>query len=99
MYENDQRKKIDTLGDIDNKTPTHMAVTYAISKGNFKEKFSKSNSQGNEQKLLYPKNQHDSLNQLQFLDIKNRPYKKLHRFLIPEFNLAINKVISNDSWE
>ena len=32
MYENDQRKKIDTLGDFDNKTPTHMAATHAISK-------------------------------------------------------------------
>ena len=31
-YENDQRKKIDTLRDFDNKTPTHMAVTHAISK-------------------------------------------------------------------
>ena len=32
IYENDQRKKIDTLGDFDNKTPTHMAATHAISK-------------------------------------------------------------------
>ena len=32
MYENDQLKKIDTLGDFDNKTPTHMAATHAISK-------------------------------------------------------------------
>ena len=32
MHENDQRKKIDTLGDFDNKTPTHMAATHAISK-------------------------------------------------------------------
>ena len=31
-HKNDQRKKIDTLGDYDNKTPTHMAVTHAISK-------------------------------------------------------------------
>ena len=32
IYENDQRKKIGTLGDFDNKTPTHMAATHAISK-------------------------------------------------------------------
>ena len=32
MYENDQLKKIDTLGDFDNKTPTHKAATQAISK-------------------------------------------------------------------
>ena len=32
MHENDQRKKIDTLGDFDNKTPTHMAATQAFSK-------------------------------------------------------------------
>ena len=32
MYENDQRKTIDTLGDFDNKTPTHMAATLTISK-------------------------------------------------------------------
>ena len=32
MYENDQHNKIDTLGDFDNKTPTHMAATHAISK-------------------------------------------------------------------
>ena len=32
MHENDQRKKIDTLGDFDSKTPTHMAATHAISK-------------------------------------------------------------------
>ena len=29
---NDQRKKIGTLGDFDNKTHTHMAATHAISK-------------------------------------------------------------------
>ena len=32
MYKNDQCKKIDILGDFDNKTPTHMAATHAISK-------------------------------------------------------------------
>ena len=32
IYENDQRKKIGTLGDFDNKTPTHMAATHAILK-------------------------------------------------------------------
>ena len=32
MHENDQRKNIDRLGDFDNKTPTHMATTHAISK-------------------------------------------------------------------
>ena len=32
MCENDQRKKIDTLSDFYNKTPTHMTVTHAISK-------------------------------------------------------------------
>ena len=32
MYENDRHKKIDTLGDFDNKTSTHMATTHAISK-------------------------------------------------------------------
>ena len=32
MHENDQGKKIDILGDFDNKTPTHMAATHAISK-------------------------------------------------------------------
>ena len=32
MYENNQRKKIDTLGHFDNKTPKHMAVTHAIEK-------------------------------------------------------------------
>ena len=31
-YENDQRKKIYTLGDFEKKTPTHMAATHAISK-------------------------------------------------------------------
>ena len=32
IYEKDQRKKIGTLGDFDNNTPTHMAATHAISK-------------------------------------------------------------------
>ena len=32
MYENDQRKKIDTSSDFGNITPTHMAATHAISK-------------------------------------------------------------------
>ena len=32
IYENDQRKKIDTLSDFDNKTPTHVTATHAISK-------------------------------------------------------------------
>ena len=32
MHENNQRKKIDTLGDFDNTTPTLMATTHAISK-------------------------------------------------------------------
>ena len=31
-YQNDQRNKLYTLGDFENKTPTHMAATYAISK-------------------------------------------------------------------
>ena len=41
IYENDQRKKIGTLGDFDNKTSTHMAATHAISKSkrNFQNRF------------------------------------------------------------
>ena len=31
-YQNDQRNKIYTIGDFDNKTPTYMAATHAISK-------------------------------------------------------------------
>jgi len=45
---------------------------------NFKNwaKISKSNSQGIEQKLLYPQNQHDSLNQFQFSEIKKSSTEK-----------------------
>ena len=63
-HKNDQRKKIDTLGDYDNKTPTHMAVTHPISKNS--AKFSKSNSQGIGPKIGYAQNQQDSLNHFQF---------------------------------
>ena len=31
-YQNDHRNKIYVLGDFENKTPTHMAATHAISK-------------------------------------------------------------------
>ena len=31
MYENDRRKKLNDLGDFENKTPTHMDETHAIS--------------------------------------------------------------------
>ena len=31
-YQNDQRNKIYTLSDFENKTPTYMAATHAISK-------------------------------------------------------------------
>jgi len=32
IYQNDQRKKVITLDDFQNKTPTHTAATHAISK-------------------------------------------------------------------
>ena len=32
IYQNDQRKKVITLDDFQNKTPTHTAATQAISK-------------------------------------------------------------------
>ena len=31
MYENDRRKKLNALGDFDNKTPTHMDAIHTIS--------------------------------------------------------------------
>ena len=31
MHENDRRKNLNTFGDFDNKTPTHMDATQAIS--------------------------------------------------------------------
>ena len=41
IYKNDQRKKIDTFKDFENKTPTRMDSTYAISKSerNFQNRF------------------------------------------------------------
>jgi hypothetical protein len=41
MYENDQRKKIDTLSDFGNITPKHLVVAQAISKSkrNFQNRF------------------------------------------------------------
>ena len=32
MHENDRGKKLNTFGDFENKTPTHMDATHAISK-------------------------------------------------------------------
>ena len=32
LYEIDQRKKLNTLGDFENQTPTHIDVTHAFSK-------------------------------------------------------------------
>ena len=49
IYEIDQRKKLNTLDDFENQTPTHIDVTHA---------FSKSNSQGIDLKPLYLQNRH-----------------------------------------
>ena len=41
IYKNDQRKKIHTFKDYENKKPTHMDATHAISKSerNFQNRF------------------------------------------------------------
>ena len=41
IYKNDQRKKIDTFNDFENKKPTHMNASYAISRSerNFPNRF------------------------------------------------------------
>ena len=32
VYQNDQRNKVNSLGDFKNETPTHMSTTHAFSK-------------------------------------------------------------------
>ena len=63
MYENDRRKKLNALGDFENKTPTHMDETHAIS--NSERNFQNPNSQGIGSNFLYHQNQHDLLSQFQ----------------------------------
>ena len=41
IYENDQHKKIDSFGDFERETPTHIGATYA-----FSNKFEKKNKVG-----------------------------------------------------
>ena len=59
IYEIDQRKKLNTLGDFENQTPTNIDATYAFSKNlqNFQNRSPKI-----EPKSLYFQNRHKSLN-------------------------------------
>ena len=69
MYENDRRKKLNALGDFENKTPTHMDETHAISNSerNFQIRIPREipRSEGIGSNFLYPQNQHDLLSQFQ----------------------------------
>ena len=71
IYQIDQCKKINSLGDLGNETTTHMGATHAIPK--FHPKISKSNSQEIGHKLLYPQIWLDLLNLFRYSDITNSP--------------------------
>ena len=64
IYEIDQRKKFNTLGDFKYQTPTHIVTTHAFSK--ILQKFENRIPRELDQKV----DQHDSLNHFQFFEIK-----------------------------
>ena len=59
---------------FERETPTHISATHAFSK-KFEKKI-KSDFHGIGPKFLYPRNQHESLNQFQFFKIKKSPTQK-----------------------
>ena len=75
MYENDQRKKIDTLGDFYNKTPTHMAATHAISKS--KRNFQNRIPRELDKNLYIPRISMIHWISSNLLKLKNRQQKKV----------------------
>ena len=64
MSGNDQCIKINTSGDFEIETPSHISTTHAISKP--EQKFLK-----NGRKLSYPQIQRNTLNHFQYSDIRN----------------------------
>ena len=65
MYETDQRKKLNNLGDFENKTPTPIGTTNAFSK--ILQTFQNSIPREFDQKLdIQQENQQDPLNHCQF---------------------------------
>ena len=70
-YENDQCIKINTLGDFEIETPTHISTTHAISKSdrNFQNRF----PMELDEKFLYSQNQFASLNRFQVFGIEKSP--------------------------
>jgi len=80
-YQNDQRNKIYTLGDFENKTPTHMAATYAISKS--ERLFQNRIPRKLDKNFYIPKISMIHLIGYNFLKYKNRSYKKV--MSIPTF--------------
>ena len=74
-YQNDQRKKIYTLSEFENKTPTHMAVTHAISKS--ERSFQNRIPRELDKKFYIPKISMIHIIGYNFLKYKNRSYKKV----------------------
>ena len=75
-YRSDQRNKMYTLADFENKKPTHMIATHAISK-------SERNFQNQIPRRL------DKILTESLSILKNACIKKLRRFLVPKFKLRL----------
>jgi len=80
-YQNDERKKIYTLGDFENKTPTHMAATHAISKS--ERGFQNRIPRKLDKKFYILKISMIYWIGSNFLKLKNRPQKKVISISIP----------------
>ena len=83
IYKNDQRKKIDTFKDFENKTPTHMDATHAISKSerNFQNRFPRELDENFDTPRI------SLMNGISSNFIKRK--KRLHKKVISTFNPVI----------
>ena len=90
MYQNGKRNNIYTLGDFENKTPTHMAATHAIS--NLSDVF-KIEFPWHWTKTFISPDSAWYIESLQIFKYKKIALeKKLWRFRLPEINLNIERV-------
>ena len=75
MYQNDQRNKVNILGDFEIETPTHISATYAISK--IRLKFQNRIPRDLDQKLDILRIRMIHWIRFNFLNSKNRYQKKV----------------------
>ena len=101
MHENDRGKKLNTFGNFENKTPTHMDATHVIS--NSERNFRIRIPRELDQTFYIPRISVINWFSSNYRKQKNAHTKKLHRFLFPEFNLVITVILDQflkfSSWQ